>query len=387
MAVLSVAIVSRKMKVVILGGQNSGKTSLVARILNISYQKLIESMNGIPGVSIHSVSGFSFWDIPGMFLNVTRSVHDYIFHSTNGILLVIDSSSKDSCLETLQWIELMRNYLSEMIPVIVLANKADSMKYLTPQFLDEIVSKYFFSGWYWTVGHAQYGDYDFRRGRQSKQLAINEVITKLEKLMIQQNIEEKSLELFCDYFKPTFHTSIGHLEIIPSSVVDISPGIGLEPITGWEYYGGVMTREEAENYLRSSLPGTFLLRRSDVTFQLRVALVQPSHQQTDQMNFGHVLLKQFTNALPHTSQEQQRHEEENVINGKISIGKKDLKGIVFNDLSDALFRGLGLLPENGLRFTRVVSHEGAIYLPKVNSTMHEITQATSSQSIVEENCT
>jgi small GTP-binding protein len=372
------------MKVLILGSQNSGKTSLVARILNLSYQKLIESMNGIP-VNIHSVSNFSFWDIPGDFLTVTRSVHDYIFHSTNGILLVIDSSSMEACQETLQWIELIRNYFSEKIPVILLANKADSIKFVTPQFLDEIVSNFFLSGWYWTVGHAQYGDYDFRRGRQSKQLAINEVVTRLEKLMIQQSNEDKSLEQYYDYFKPTFLTSRSHLEILPSFTSEISSVSLKQEPTGWEYYGGVMTREEAERFLQSSPSGTFLLRRSDVTFQLRVAIVQQSMQQTGQMSYGHVLLKQIVPA-PHSSQqEQHRTGEESLMSPKISIGKKELKGVVFNDLADALLRGLGLIPENGLKFTRVVSRDGASYLS--NDEIMMLEQLDQSEAVVEEEST
>lgn len=360
--------------VLVLGGPGSGKTALTSRVLNISYEKLIESMNGILGVNIHTVSAgdHSFWDIPGTLLHATRSVHDYIFHSTNGVLLIIDSSAKEGCHVTLQWIQLIRNYLCEATPVIVLANKADSNQYLAPRFLDEIVSEYCLSSWYWTVGHAHYGDYDFRRGRQSKQLAINEVIVKLERLMIERSDEERSLEPYGCYLKPTFLTSLGKLEIVglPSSESEISPGVGLgKSMTGWEFYGGVMTRERAESYLRGSPSGAFLLRRSDVTFQLRVALVQPQLQ-TDQMSFGHVLLRQFI-PVPHTSLEQQRNADESMTNPKIVIGKKDLKGIVFNDLSDALFRGLGLLPENGLKFTRVVSHEGAIYLPKVEITTQD----------------
>jgi small GTP-binding protein len=360
------------MKVVILGGQSSGKTSLVARILHISYQKLIDST---AGVGIHAISDFSFWDIPGGLLTATRSVHDYLFHSTNGVLLVIDCSSSEGCRDALKWINLMRYYLSDQIPVIVLANKADtSMKHVTPQFLDSLLSRFLFSSWYWTVGHVQYGDYDFRRGRQSKQLSVNEVVVKLEKLMRQDQSEEKSFEPFFDSLEPFFPTPLGYLTppatpLPLPSLLDQNNLSSSKP-SGWEYYGGVMTRDDAEKYLKGCAVGIFLLRRSDVSFQLRVTLVSPATA-ADAMeepadNFSHILLRQ-TNQLNQkktlSSAGIDSDGEALASLSSISIGRKEFKGRVFRDVAEALFEGLQLLPTNGLTFARVVSRNGAKFFP------------------------
>jgi small GTP-binding protein len=360
------------MKVVVLGGANSGKTSLVARILHISYQKLLDSTAGI---GIHTISDFSFWDIPGSLLNATRSIHDYLFDSTNGVLLIIDSSSSEGCQDALKWIHLMRHYLSEKIPVIVLANKADtSMKHITPQFLDSLLSQYLFSSWYWTVGHVQYGDYDFRRGRQSKQLSVNEVVVKLEKLMKQQQNEEESFDSYFNSLEPFFPSPTGYLSPPAHDQHTL-----FKP-SGWEYYGGVMTREDAEQYLRGSVVGRFLLRRSDVSFQLRVTIVTQAAAEAAEgtmgaplivgaeNTFSHILFKQ-TNSLNHHknngSDDDSRGRGETAPT-LVTIGRKEFKGRVFRDVAEALFDGLKLLPADGLTFTRVVTHNGARFLPSAH---------------------
>jgi len=54
---------------------------------------------------------------------------------------------------------------------------------------------------------------------------------------------------------------------------------------GWEFFIGIMNREDSESILRDRIPGSFLIRRSPVNYNIRIVVLR------DDNSFSHIPLK------------------------------------------------------------------------------------------------
>eukprot|EP00602_Paraphysomonas_sp_CaronLab_P005892 CAMPEP_0185038016 /NCGR_PEP_ID=MMETSP1103-20130426/33125_1 /TAXON_ID=36769 /ORGANISM="Paraphysomonas bandaiensis, Strain Caron Lab Isolate" /LENGTH=266 /DNA_ID=CAMNT_0027576255 /DNA_START=173 /DNA_END=974 /DNA_ORIENTATION=+ len=257
-------------------------------------------------------------------------------------MVVVDSGGDHPIASTEPWVRLLRRYVDEAIPVIVLAHKADVIPLCVEyEELDDFVRCHSLTDWYWTVGHEQFGDYDHSRGAQNKQCPVRDVVHRLVRHI--NNMEPLHIR--------REKNSITEAAYGPC-IIESPPPVECDTrsLGGWEYYGGVMTRERAEYLVRggasdstdtsenqeviNNKEGTFLVRRSEMNFQLRVSILN------DDGGVTHVAVKSEVSNCDNGSKEL-----------KFRVGRAELREIEYSSISDALL-GLGLNLSLGLQFKR-----------------------------------
>jgi ADP-ribosylation factor-like protein 5B len=114
-------------KIVILGLQNAGKTTILYRL---SLGQLVKTQptigSNVEEISYNNVK-FQAWDLGGQ--ESMRSVWDVYYLSTDAIIYVIDSADVDNYEESKQeFYKLLKNEDLKCATILIFANKQDMVK-------------------------------------------------------------------------------------------------------------------------------------------------------------------------------------------------------------------------------------------------------------------
>lgn len=175
-------------KILFVGGPDTGKTSLIARIMKQPYPsvyvKTLLSSRHIVEVNSRLCS---LWDISSDVTTRENDIASLIFSNVDAVFVVVDAGSKTSLIDADNWINLLYRFHIPVEKTTLLVNKADSSDLVVNQdTLDTFVALGGCSNWYWTVSHELFRDYCPRRGRIANQDPPKDILVrKVRELFLQ----------------------------------------------------------------------------------------------------------------------------------------------------------------------------------------------------------
>lgn len=117
-----------QLKLLIIGESNVGKTSILQRFIDNSFEKSFSTTIGIDfrSKTIHvdkQEIELQIWDTAGQerFFSITKSY----YRGSDGIFLTFDLTSEDSFKALPKWISEVKEKLDEKVPIFLLGNKKD----------------------------------------------------------------------------------------------------------------------------------------------------------------------------------------------------------------------------------------------------------------------
>ena len=116
-------------KVLLLGYECSGKTSILRRYIENTFYSQMMSTIGMDfktkvfNINNKKILNFQIWDTPGQkrFIQISEG---YI-KGANGIIIIYDITNKYSLKKAKFWIDIIRNEYKREIPIILVGNKID----------------------------------------------------------------------------------------------------------------------------------------------------------------------------------------------------------------------------------------------------------------------
>jgi len=118
----------RQLKLLIIGESGVGKTSILQRFIDSTFQKSLTTTIGIDFRSKKIRVGgeeveLQIWDTAGQerFFSITKSY----YRGSDGIFLTFDISSEDSFSNTEKWVAAVQSKIEEKVPIFLLGNKKD----------------------------------------------------------------------------------------------------------------------------------------------------------------------------------------------------------------------------------------------------------------------
>lgn len=117
-----------QLKLLIIGESGVGKTSILQRFIDNTFQKGFTSTIGIDFRSKkikveEQEAELQIWDTAGQerFFSITKSY----YRGSDGIFLTFDISSEESFKSTEKWISAIQSKIEEKVPIFLLGNKKD----------------------------------------------------------------------------------------------------------------------------------------------------------------------------------------------------------------------------------------------------------------------
>jgi hypothetical protein len=230
---------------------------------------------------------------------------------SDAVLGVVDCTRLESLAELDEQLERVRLWIPTHTPRFILAHKADlANKCVDSTALNNFVRAWNALGgrfdWCWTVGHPRFGDYDSRRGMGSRQQTVVDLVNSVVKDVLTWRAEHEvgdSVGVMDALWVKPFPDYQWRNEVLLDDVVQLASleevvfetatpshastaatptpaAAPEEPAAEQEHefnnwYAGVMTREAADQLLRSQPVGAFFVRRSETNFQLRICFIAP----------------------------------------------------------------------------------------------------------------
>jgi len=116
-------------KIIMLGDVSVGKTSIIGRYIDNSFQEAYkctiqaEKRSKVINEDENTSLRLNIWDTAGQekFKSVTRNY----YRDAHGAIIVFDLSSRDTFNEVRNWIKELKTYGSEETVIIILGNKSD----------------------------------------------------------------------------------------------------------------------------------------------------------------------------------------------------------------------------------------------------------------------
>ena len=121
----------REFKVILVGEGSVGKTSLIHRFCDESFNQAYLATIGVDITSKvveikNQVFTFVFWDIAGQEkFKTQRSV---FFKGSNGVIMVCDCTNHDSLQALINWHKEVTSIVNSNLPTVLLVNKIDLNK-------------------------------------------------------------------------------------------------------------------------------------------------------------------------------------------------------------------------------------------------------------------
>ena len=139
---------SLSIKLMILGEQYSGKTSLMNRITSNTFYNTYSATIGVDYTNIKydyedKIYNISLWDTSGQ--DKFNFLLNSYFNSVSGAIIVYDITSISSFNAVKKWIEEFRNIKKDInLPILVISNKIDlsDQRVVSQEFLYQIKHKY-----------------------------------------------------------------------------------------------------------------------------------------------------------------------------------------------------------------------------------------------------
>lgn len=136
--VLSKLIGSREMKILMLGLDNAGKTTILYKLKLNKIRTCAPTVGfNVETVNFRNIK-FNMWDVGGQ--ERLRPLWRHYFPETTALIFVIDSQDKDQLNETKKELySIISEKEMQNVVLLVLANKQDLRGSLKPQELSEVL--------------------------------------------------------------------------------------------------------------------------------------------------------------------------------------------------------------------------------------------------------
>lgn len=148
-----------ELKVVLLGGKGSGKTSVMQRLVSNSFEKTTKPTLGVD-IAIYKTTQKEYSDLPEhvniQLMDVSHSLVEgsdtylrYVFHKVDGVIMVFNGTNADRhSLQAMDlWRDTMLQYVQD-VPVALFSNQSDAGKgVLEAGDLNFYVEKCHYSMW------------------------------------------------------------------------------------------------------------------------------------------------------------------------------------------------------------------------------------------------
>lgn len=264
-------------KVLYIGGEGVGKTSLISRIMALpfptSYRK-----TSIYDLHVLRILGHvcNLYDVASDIMSREPDVLSMIFRDISAVFVMVDAGSANSLNDADKWMKLLFKLNIPVEKITLLMNKADTPSLVNQNILDTFIALGGCSGWYWTVAHARFKDYCPSRGRmENQEPPMDILIWKVRDLISQKRKYLKSTAVALDIKAAEQARPInrcGQYRGIHDPK-DLNDEVRVEKSLsdeGWDFYAGILSREEAHEILEDRIPGSFLIRRSDFNYSIRI---------------------------------------------------------------------------------------------------------------------
>ncbi len=138
-------MIGKNVKVVLVGDETVGKTSLTRRFVDDKFIDVYKKTLGfevcVKSIHLEDQTSviFSIWDIGGDSFQKQQVTY---FQNTRGIFLVFDHSNPESFQNIPAWAEYIRSILPDSsIPIVLIGNKTDLLPECGQIIPDEIIEE------------------------------------------------------------------------------------------------------------------------------------------------------------------------------------------------------------------------------------------------------
>jgi Ras of Complex, Roc, domain of DAPkinase/SH2 domain len=308
------------MKVLLCGGSGVGKSSFVYRLTGNS--------TFCPGDASISIVAFDYsngykafvnlWEIGAKMINSPQYTSENYFCEADAAILVIDAGSIDSLKDIDEWLCLLKaDDKTRQIPKFLVVNKADCLaQVISAEKLDLFIISASVDDWFYTVGNTDLCDHDHTRGTLFRQSSPVDIVRKLITLVGKNRSDPDSISSGKSDALPSSQPgtrliSLFSINSLACSENDLSSeefsstcGIGVRQVfpklllsenvprhpkkrsksnlisedrqdsfnNSWNSYVTSISREKAEELLLGFPVGTFLIRSSSFSVDLRFSI-------------------------------------------------------------------------------------------------------------------
>jgi GTP-binding protein EngB required for normal cell division len=184
--------------ILMVGSHGVGKTSLLKRLANKSYVSDDAPTTGLEVIDFradlkHSASiRVSIIDVGASMLQSkqSESAFSQLFSTDiDGVCIVADGCKVQTILDVRYWLDLVAKQGVRSAVQHLIVNKADALPSelkFSPRKLSAIVRASPLDDWSWTVGNAEFGDFDVSRGSVEHQRAPEDVLRMMVLAILQK---------------------------------------------------------------------------------------------------------------------------------------------------------------------------------------------------------
>eukprot|EP01038_Epipyxis_sp_PR26KG_P013137 gene13137-17605_t len=196
-------------KIIVCGGINVGKTSILRRLSNLEFIDQYEQTTGVNMVdfilnlSNQSSVKIQVIDVGGDLINShEQAFFENIISKSDGLFIMVDISSQQSIKDLDLWMDyLIKIDDKNIMNKVLLVNKADLIhnhRVVSEKALDNFISMSGISSWAYTVGHCDLVDLDYSRGKAKHQHAVEDLFQKMVLLILQKRYHWHSIYKFIE---------------------------------------------------------------------------------------------------------------------------------------------------------------------------------------------
>jgi hypothetical protein len=184
--------------ILVIGSIGVGKTTLLKRLANREYVSDDTPTAGLEVIDFradlkHSASiRVSVIDVGASLLQSKQSELTFsrLFSTDiDGVCIVADGCKVQTILDVRYWLDLLAKQGVRNVVKHLIVNKADASPFdlqFSPRKLSSIVRASPLDDWSWTVGNAQFGDFDVSRGCVEHQRAPEDILRKMVVTILQK---------------------------------------------------------------------------------------------------------------------------------------------------------------------------------------------------------
>lgn len=115
-------------KLIVVGDERVGKTSIINRLLYNTYSNNCQSTEGIDIINGTKIGDnvVNIWDFAGQ--EITHQTHQFFLSKRSLYFLVIDAQSEDNAFQIYNWLSTIKTFAGDDSPIVIIVNKIDCNK-------------------------------------------------------------------------------------------------------------------------------------------------------------------------------------------------------------------------------------------------------------------